>query len=216
MSNFIPDYWRDKLADQFASDGGTVQSDGGSKVADSHTVIAKPHDAVFSPKTLWEFMAEAHRTTRRAQHVAPKYYIPPELAKVKFWADLVASGHAVVTQPLITGREATMVILDDVAAIDLGTDDVPSKPQPEGKAFTMSQTGAIHPPPAEFTAEEIQQDPILQYFHYSHLSPVLKEQAEPFARHARHIIDTVPRSAERSAGLRKLLEAKDCIVRSML
>ncbi len=37
-----------------------------------------------------------------------------------------------------------------------------------------------------------------------------------FATVARQMHDTLPRSAEKSAGLRKLLEAKDCFVRAAL
>lgn len=72
----------------------------------------------------------------------------------------------------------------------------------------------IHPPPTEFTAEEIKQDAILQFFHYSHLPPALQARSRPFCEQARQIVDTTPRNAERTAGLRKLLEAKDCIVRA--
>lgn len=78
----------------------------------------------------------------------------------------------------------------------------------------MTDANGIHPNPQEFTPEEIQRDEILQWFHYAHLPPALRELSEPFCKHARRIVDTVPRSAERTAGLRKLLEAKDCIVRA--
>lgn len=74
----------------------------------------------------------------------------------------------------------------------------------------------IHPAPNEFTPEEVKADPILRFFHYSHLPPQLQERSAPFCLLARAIIDTVPRNAERTAGLRKLLEAKDCIVRAGL
>lgn len=74
----------------------------------------------------------------------------------------------------------------------------------------------IHPPPKEFTAEEIAGDPILRYFHYSHLPERLRAASAQFCGLARNIIDTTPRNAERTAGLRKLLEAKDCIVRAAL
>jgi hypothetical protein len=72
----------------------------------------------------------------------------------------------------------------------------------------------IHPAPVEFTADEVGRDPILRYFHYGHLPQFLQEKSRPFCELARLAIDTVPRNAERSAGLRKLLEAKDCLVRA--
>lgn len=80
----------------------------------------------------------------------------------------------------------------------------------------MTTEGGIHPPPLEFSEEEIKLDSILQFFHYSHLPPVLQEKSRPFCEMARQIVDTCPRNAERTAGLRKLLEAKDCIVRAGL
>lgn len=75
---------------------------------------------------------------------------------------------------------------------------------------------AIHPAPSEFTAEELQVDAILRYFHYAHLPQVLQERSKPFCDLARHIINTTPRNAERTVALRKLLEAKDAGVRAAL
>jgi hypothetical protein len=74
----------------------------------------------------------------------------------------------------------------------------------------------IHPAPAEFTPGEIAADHLLRYFHYVHLPDKLRAVSEPFCRLARHIVDTLPRNPERTAALRKLLEAKDCAVRAML
>ena len=73
----------------------------------------------------------------------------------------------------------------------------------------------IHPPPQEFSDEEVATDPVLRFFHYGHLPPHLQVQSRPFCDLARTIIDTTPRNAERTTGLRKLLEAKDCIVRAV-
>lgn len=77
-------------------------------------------------------------------------------------------------------------------------------------------TDEIHPAPTEFTADEIAQDAILRFFHYSHLPPVLQARSKPFCDLVRHVIDTTPRNAERSVVLRKLLEAKDAGVRAAL
>ena len=74
----------------------------------------------------------------------------------------------------------------------------------------------IHPAPPIFTADELAADQILQFFHYEHLPPRLQIISEPFCDLARDMIDRLPRNAERSAGLRKLLEAKDCAVRAMV
>lgn len=77
-------------------------------------------------------------------------------------------------------------------------------------------TDEIHPAPFEFTAEQIAVDPILRFFHYAHLPPKLQSNSVPFCALAMNIVGTLPRNAERSAALRKLLEAKDCAVRANL
>lgn len=74
----------------------------------------------------------------------------------------------------------------------------------------------IHPGPDEFTAEEIAADPILRFFHYAHLPASLQEISRPFCQLVVAMIEVLPRNAERSAALRKLLEAKDCAVRASL
>ena len=59
--------------------------------------------------------------------------------------------------------------------------------------------------------------PVLQYFEYAHLPPHLQGASRQFAQLA---WDTAQRPtknpAEIAAGLRKLLEAKDCIIRGLL
>lgn len=72
----------------------------------------------------------------------------------------------------------------------------------------------IHPAPTEFSAQLIDQDPILRFFHYTHLPASLQAASRPFCELAAHIITTLPRNAERSVALRKLLEAKDAAVRA--
>jgi len=58
--------------------------------------------------------------------------------------------------------------------------------------------------------------PIMKYFSYSHLREDLHQVAEPIAALAQLLDTTLPDGAEKSAGLRKLLEAKDCFVRAKL
>lgn len=74
----------------------------------------------------------------------------------------------------------------------------------------------IHPPPSEFTAEQLGADPIVRFFHYKHLPEKLQATSYAFFKLAAHVIDTVPRNAERTVALRKLLEAKDAAVRANL
>lgn len=75
-------------------------------------------------------------------------------------------------------------------------------------------TNAIHPAPTEFSDEQLSTDPILRYFHYSHLPTKLQASSKPFCDLARHIVETLPRNVERTVALRKLLEAKDAGVRA--
>lgn len=58
--------------------------------------------------------------------------------------------------------------------------------------------------------------PILKYFAYSHLPAKLQEISRPFGELAEHMERTLPDGPEKSAGLRKLLESKDCAVRAAL
>jgi hypothetical protein len=59
-------------------------------------------------------------------------------------------------------------------------------------------------------------EPILQFFSYSHLPYALQQVSEPFCQMAEKIIHDLPENEERGMALRKLLEAKDCAVRSLL
>lgn len=57
---------------------------------------------------------------------------------------------------------------------------------------------------------------ILQFFAFAHLKPELQEVSEPFAMLAEFVCNALPRNAERTVSLRKLLEAKDAAVRAHL
>jgi hypothetical protein len=56
--------------------------------------------------------------------------------------------------------------------------------------------------------------PILRYFNHSHLPDALQAIAGPIAALAQDMDEHLPGGAEKSAGLRKLLEARDCFVRA--
>lgn len=60
------------------------------------------------------------------------------------------------------------------------------------------------------------QDHIIQFFAYEHLPPHLQAVSKPFGDLANGIVETLPRNAERTVALRKLLEAKDAAVRAKL
>lgn len=59
-------------------------------------------------------------------------------------------------------------------------------------------------------------NPIMQYFEYAHLPEKLQAISKPIGELAKQMNEALPDSAEKSAGLRKLLEAKDCLVRASL
>ena len=57
---------------------------------------------------------------------------------------------------------------------------------------------------------------LLRYFAYAHLPEHLQRISRPYGELAQLMVDTLPASAETTAALRKLLESKDCAVRSAL
>lgn len=56
----------------------------------------------------------------------------------------------------------------------------------------------------------------IKYFSYAHLPADLQEISKPLGELAQLLEESLPDSAEKSAGMRKLLEAKDCFVRAKL
>jgi hypothetical protein len=65
-------------------------------------------------------------------------------------------------------------------------------------------------------ALELTGERMLQFFLYAHLPPALQEVSRPFGELAAQLATNLPRNAERTVALRKLLEAKDCAVRASL
>jgi len=60
-------------------------------------------------------------------------------------------------------------------------------------------------------------EPLLQFFSYHHLTREdMKAVSKTFCRMAFEMCARLPRNAERTVMLRKLLEAKDCAVRALL
>jgi hypothetical protein len=55
-----------------------------------------------------------------------------------------------------------------------------------------------------------------KYFVYGHLPPHLQDVSKPIADLAKLMDESLPDGAEKSAGMRKLLETKDCFVRAKL
>lgn len=56
----------------------------------------------------------------------------------------------------------------------------------------------------------------IKFFEYAHLPESLQAISKTIAELAQYLEKTLPDGPEKSAGMRKLLEAKDCFVRSMI
>lgn len=72
--------------------------------------------------------------------------------------------------------------------------------------------------PDHFEVQELHPsaEHLIQFFAWGHLPPPLQEISRPAARLAERMINMLPGNPELTAGLRKLLEAKDCFVRAKL
>lgn len=60
------------------------------------------------------------------------------------------------------------------------------------------------------------ENPIMKHFGYAHLPAHLQEVSKPVGELAEKFAAELNDGPEKSAGLRKLLEAKDCFVRAKL
>lgn len=56
----------------------------------------------------------------------------------------------------------------------------------------------------------------IKYFEHAHLPKHLQTVSEPIGTLAKQLEDMLPESPEKAAGMRKLLEAKDCFARAAL
>jgi hypothetical protein len=65
-------------------------------------------------------------------------------------------------------------------------------------------------------ADHPEREPLLQFFVWDHLREDLQPTSKAFAELAHHIAASLPRNPERTTALRKLLESKDCAVRSLI
>lgn len=63
---------------------------------------------------------------------------------------------------------------------------------------------------------ELIDNAIMKFFGYKHLPAHLQEYSKPFYETAHTLCTLLPNNAESVTALRKLLEAKDCAVRSII
>ena len=64
--------------------------------------------------------------------------------------------------------------------------------------------------------DSIMPSPIMEFFEYSHLPLYLQEVSGACADLAHEMEGNLPDDPEKSAGLRHLMEAKDCFVRARI
>lgn len=57
-------------------------------------------------------------------------------------------------------------------------------------------------------------EPMLRYFNFDHLPADLQQVSRPFSYLSNFIVNSLPRTPERTVALRKLLESKDAAVRA--
>lgn len=129
-------------------------------------------------------------------------------------ATCVSAAAGVVCKP---GRLASTDIIARFASRETAFTVLAERTQNVKDALAVQhELPLIHPAPVETNATMLAETPIMRFFHYAHLPDGLREISKHFAELALMMVNTLPPSAERTAGLRKLLEAKDCAVRASL
>lgn len=87
----------------------------------------------------------------------------------------------------------------------------------EHHAAVATNAGLSQPTAAGLPVQPADRSAIMQYFSYDHLPEgIARNTSKTVAALAEAMEAELPMSAEKSAGLRKLLEAKDCFVRAAL
>jgi hypothetical protein len=127
----------------------------------------------------------------------------------------VAATHSPPPDPDSLADVAFDVVKPDVAvsAIDVVASDgftLPAGLSPTG--ITQHKDTMTMKPVDPVVA---QPEHIAQFFDYAHLPPHLKEVSKGFADLAQKVLE-LPRNPERTVALRKLLEAKDAAVRTLV
>lgn len=79
----------------------------------------------------------------------------------------------------------------------------------------MTDANAPHPIYSMFSVKEVHENPLIRCFN-PNLPPHLMVAAQPFIDAAVFVVRNLPSNAERTTCLRKLREAKDCAVTSLL
>lgn len=85
------------------------------------------------------------------------------------------------------------------------------KSKPKSKKEIKEPKGRVKDPEAHYV-----ENALIKYFKYSHLPEHLQAKSKPFHDLAVAMDKSLPNGSEKTAGLRKLLEAKDCFVRASI
>jgi hypothetical protein len=126
-------------------------------------------------------------------------------------------------------QPVTRLIFDGIPSVTIADTELANRPVPKAGMYLIAyKDGYFSFHPGESFEEEyhgIPQFPldvpaspnaVMRFFNSEHLPEKLREIAQPLEAVARIMDNDLPNSAEKSAGLRKLLEAKDCFVRAQL
>jgi hypothetical protein len=62
----------------------------------------------------------------------------------------------------------------------------------------------------------LEEKELMQFFEFNHLPPYLQVISAPFGKLANNLLGDLPSNFQRRDALKKLIEAKDCAVRSLL
>jgi hypothetical protein len=90
----------------------------------------------------------------------------------------------------------------------------PIKPSQFASSYEPADAVAAQPQEAKTPHPAVAS--LLRYFEYHHLPHHLQEVSRPIGELALAVANELPDGPEKTAGLRKLLEAKDCFVRAAL
>lgn len=83
----------------------------------------------------------------------------------------------------------------------------------EGRSLQISEIEIKNTGPLP---DNIKPHDSMQFFEYKHLPDHLQEISMPFGQLAQQLDELLPNNPEKSAMMRKLMEAKDCAVRARL
>lgn len=118
-----------------------------------------------------------------------------------------------ITVDAHAGWPVDVTTIDDVnGKMERFTERVPPNETRDFYVYSTRQLAIREVQPGEAP----QPDRMIQFFAWAHLPPHLQEISRPFGELAQWMVDNLPMNPERTAGLRKLLEAKDCAVRARL